>query len=525
MTTRNGSALTWYSYNLPNQIAQGSNYSQFSYSAGRARYKEVAFVAAGGSLPTGTETTISINGMFEEVTKPSGVVEYKHYIVAGTTPIAIRTLRSNGANDTRYLHKDHLGSVDTITDEAGAAVLRLSYDAFGKRRSVTTWSGTPSSADWTNIAAITHRGFTYHEQLDDVGLVHMNGRIYDPMIGRFISADPTIQAPYMSQSLNRYSYVINNPLSLVDPTGYGFLSDVWDAIVGFVRFAAPIVIAFVAYAYGAPYFSQLLSSVALASGTITAAGAAVAGGLSATLGAALSGAGWRASFRAGIWGAIGSWIGNQVSQGAADSADSEGKLYRVYRGEDGGINADPLTGSPTSSTLFVNGQDCDVKTAAAYALQQSNSTDVTMFYNPTHGLIADTTESTIMKLTGHSSLGDQLAQILQSGDYTAVIGHSQGTLIISNALKTLSEAGFTFDNGLSITYYGSAANQYVARALADSVGATLNGPLNNPFDFVGNVVGLNTLNPFRFVGSILASPSLFLGPSVSPHDCYPACVR
>ena len=72
--------------------------------------------------------------MLEKVTKPSGVIEYKHYISAGGDPVAMRTLRSNGVNDTRYLHKDHLGSVDTITDEFGAVVLRLSFDAFGKRR-------------------------------------------------------------------------------------------------------------------------------------------------------------------------------------------------------------------------------------------------------------------------------------------------------------------------------------------------------------------------------------------------------
>jgi hypothetical protein len=53
-----------------------------------------------------------------------------------------------------------------------------------------------------------------------MGLVHMNGRIYDPLIGRFMSADPFIQAPGMLQSYNRYAYVMNNPLNLTDPSGY-----------------------------------------------------------------------------------------------------------------------------------------------------------------------------------------------------------------------------------------------------------------------------------------------------------------
>jgi hypothetical protein len=50
----------------------------------------------------------------------------------------------------------------------------------------------------------------------------MNGRIYDPTLGRFLQADPYIQAPKNSQSYNRYSYVLNNPLSFTDPSGYFF---------------------------------------------------------------------------------------------------------------------------------------------------------------------------------------------------------------------------------------------------------------------------------------------------------------
>ncbi|MDZ4260958.1 MAG: RHS repeat-associated core domain-containing protein [Pseudomonadota bacterium] len=66
----------------------------------------------------------------------------------------------------------------------------------------------------------TAKGFTDHEHLDSVGLIHMNGRVYDPELGRFMSADPFVQAPYNSQSYNRYSYVFNSPLSFTDPSGY-----------------------------------------------------------------------------------------------------------------------------------------------------------------------------------------------------------------------------------------------------------------------------------------------------------------
>ncbi|MBZ6533866.1 RHS repeat-associated core domain-containing protein, partial [Acinetobacter seifertii] len=65
-------------------------------------------------------------------------------------------------------------------------------------------------------------GFTSHEMLDSIGLIHMNGRVYDPTIGRFISADPTIDGADSLQGYNRYAYVYNNPTTLLDPEGYGW---------------------------------------------------------------------------------------------------------------------------------------------------------------------------------------------------------------------------------------------------------------------------------------------------------------
>ncbi|MGH1353414.1 MAG: RHS repeat-associated core domain-containing protein, partial [Methyloligellaceae bacterium] len=61
-----------------------------------------------------------------------------------------------------------------------------------------------------------------HEQIDSVGLIHMNGRVYDAELGRFLSADPNVQALDNLQNFNRYSYVLNNPLSYTDPTGFFF---------------------------------------------------------------------------------------------------------------------------------------------------------------------------------------------------------------------------------------------------------------------------------------------------------------
>src|SRR3970282_1129730 len=69
------------------------------------------------------------------------------------------------------------------------------------------------------------RGFTGPEPDAETGLVNMRGRIYDPRLGRFMQADPIMQAPFWSQGLNRYSYVFNNPLAYTDPSGCQAASD------------------------------------------------------------------------------------------------------------------------------------------------------------------------------------------------------------------------------------------------------------------------------------------------------------
>jgi RHS repeat-associated protein len=139
-----------------------------------------------------------------------------HYIYAGDQPVAIYKSHESSAEETLYLHRDHLGSVVEITDEARTLVESLAYDAFGKRREPADWD-PPTSPIYANE---TPRGYTGHEHLDDVGIVHMNGRVYDPELGRMLSADPYVQFAGDSQSYNRYSYVLNNPLSLTDPSGF-----------------------------------------------------------------------------------------------------------------------------------------------------------------------------------------------------------------------------------------------------------------------------------------------------------------
>jgi len=125
-----------------------------------------------------------------------------------------------GANSFEYFHRDHQGSVTKVTNGSGAVIQSLSYDAFGKRRNAD-WTADPAGNRF-NDTHFTKHGYTGHEHLDNVRLIHMNGRVQDPTLGRFISPDPFVQNPANGQNYDRFGYTYNNPLSHTDPTGFIF---------------------------------------------------------------------------------------------------------------------------------------------------------------------------------------------------------------------------------------------------------------------------------------------------------------
>jgi len=136
-----------------------------------------------------------------------------YYIYAGGEIAAVYTEGTSDAG-MYYYHNDHLGSPWLITNASGVEVQRLNFNAWGRRRDVSDWS------KYTNLPEMKFdRGFTGHEHLEMFGLINMNARLYDPVLGRFLSPDPIIQVPDFTQSYNGYSYAMNNPLSYKDPTG------------------------------------------------------------------------------------------------------------------------------------------------------------------------------------------------------------------------------------------------------------------------------------------------------------------
>ena len=116
----------------------------------------------------------------------------------------------DGVNPKMYYTLcDQLGSIVALVDDNGALVQRYAYTAFGERS--LTFDATGSNN------YLLFRGYTGHEHIDEFALINMNGRVYDPVIGRMLSPDNYVQSG--AQGYNRYTYANNNPLKYTDPDG------------------------------------------------------------------------------------------------------------------------------------------------------------------------------------------------------------------------------------------------------------------------------------------------------------------
>lgn len=218
LTQGGGRTLSYTAFNQPLEIARvsvtGNASVRFEYTPTQERMSKIARVRTVGQAEAEWVTTY-VGGLYERSRRPDGTVEHRYFVYTEGLLVAMQ-LRTDSATHWRYVHTDHLGSVDKITDAQGNLVEDASFDAFGQRRLASGWQdGT--DPDFTTAQA--RRGYTGHEQLDELGLVHMNGRLYDPILGRFLTPDPLLD-PFNPRDTNRYAYVYNNPLSFTDPSGY-----------------------------------------------------------------------------------------------------------------------------------------------------------------------------------------------------------------------------------------------------------------------------------------------------------------
>jgi len=249
MTKGAGRAFTWTSYNKASRITKDGRKAEFKYGADRARFQKTNHKG---------DKTFYIGKLYEETRKANGVNEKRHTIYAGGSPIAEHIVSSKEGTHTRYLHKDDLTQLP-----------------------------------------FTNKGYTGHEQVQEVDLINMNGRLYDATLGRFVSADPHIQAPEMSQNYNRYSYVLNNPMKYTDPSGF-FFKKLFRAIKKVVKKVVSVV----------KQFAGAIAAIALTA-LCTVCAPALIGAISGAVGAAVNGGNILKGFiSGGITGFASSFIGN-----------------------------------------------------------------------------------------------------------------------------------------------------------------------------------------------------------------------
>lgn len=166
-----------------------------------------------------TKTKRFFNYLYEEETDENNNKKQIHYLTYPNGGIfGIFTVQNEEMTNLNYILRDHLGSLNYVLDEDGGVVQEVNFDAWGRRRNPGSWTYYENNDDPPEL--MFSRGFTSHEHLDEFQLINMNGRIYDPIIARFLSPDPIVQLPEYSQNFNRYSYVLNNPLRFTDPSGF-----------------------------------------------------------------------------------------------------------------------------------------------------------------------------------------------------------------------------------------------------------------------------------------------------------------
>ena len=143
---------------------------------------------------------------------------HKHRLYIGGDAYTAPAVYMNTGNgwSLYYICRDYLGNMTHLVNRNGTVVQELSYDAWGRLRNPETHAVYLPDNE---TELLLGRGYTGHEHLPMFGLINMNARLYDPVLGRFLSPDPYVQMPDFSQNFNRYSYCLNNPLVYVDEDG------------------------------------------------------------------------------------------------------------------------------------------------------------------------------------------------------------------------------------------------------------------------------------------------------------------
>ncbi len=219
-------------FNQPSRIEEGDEEILLEYGADGQRVKAV--FKYHGQVE---RTRYYINANYEKEVDDAGVTTHYNYIY-GATGLAAICVRRNGVDSMYYVHPDRLGSYTHITNSSRQVIRALHFDPWGNVKSDTNWTvfADREPGELANAFRFD-RGFTGHEHYADLKIINMNGRLYDPVIARFFSPDNFVQAPEFTQSYNRYSYCLNNPLQYTDPSGEEIFAPWYRDIFGHVQWA------------------------------------------------------------------------------------------------------------------------------------------------------------------------------------------------------------------------------------------------------------------------------------------------
>lgn len=223
-------SVSYTCYNRPSVLTEGGRSAAFTYNGDGDRVK--MYVA------DGTAQVLSryyIGGRYEYDLTAAGNRE-RLYLGGDAYSAPMVYQRENGGSWTAYnIGRDYLGSVTHVATVDGTLLAEYSYDPWGRLRNPETLEICTAGSE---PELFFGRGFTGHEHLTWFGLVNMNARLYDPLLGRFLSPDPYVQAPDFSQNFNRYSYALNNPLRYTDESGEFWLYVIGAAIGGITNWIA-----------------------------------------------------------------------------------------------------------------------------------------------------------------------------------------------------------------------------------------------------------------------------------------------
>ena len=202
--------IEYYSFEKVKKITQGTKTADFEYSSDYQRIKMVL-----KDNGTTTKTRYYFGTSCEKEIAGSTTTQYIWIGGSAYSAVAVAKRVGTGSWTVYNVFRDHLGTITHFRNASTGIVEEYNFDAWGRRRDKDSWSYTLTSEP----DLFADRGFTGHEHLDDFGLINMNGRLYDPIVGRFLSPDSHVQSADFSQGYNRYGYCLNNPLVYIDEDG------------------------------------------------------------------------------------------------------------------------------------------------------------------------------------------------------------------------------------------------------------------------------------------------------------------